>query len=117
MELAVRFLYRLHPVCQAMFRIQGTQIEAFNQDQVLQFRQRLHEHLQAFFPEDLPAGAAWESMFERGMQDARRFRLLREANITIYFNIMLSLGPAFASEYAWALPILNDRRMHENEKM
>ncbi len=101
-----------------MFKIRSSQIEAFDSAQLLQFQQRLYQHLQKYFPEAWPADIPGrEALFRQGMQDARRFRLQREANIVVYFNIMMSLGPAFADEQPWAGPILRDTGLHENEKL
>ena len=100
--------------------IRQSQILFLEQQRMEAFKKRLETHLTEHFPENIPENREqWNLLFDKGLEEAKLYDLKTEYSITVYFNIMLSLGMQFNKmpEYHWAQTILKATPMREQEKI
>jgi len=104
-------------------RIRKEQMEAFSQRQEEAFIDRMVKHLAEDFPEERSARRIPESDLERlvrrGMEDAQRYGVVDEADVKLYLECMVILGPGFDEDpkIPWARDILKDENRDGNAKM
>jgi hypothetical protein len=105
----------------ALFVLRNAQVEAFRASLMSDFERRAMDDLRSSFPDKL-AGSSDDdirTLIRSGLEKARSYEVVNEADITRYFEYMVEYGVDFdiAPTSAWAAPILTSQLMTGHMKM
>lgn len=103
-----------------MLRIRRSQQEVFREAERADFERRARVHLRRFFP-DLCAPLAdteLQVIIRRGIDRAGSYGVVGERDVTLYLNLILTLGHDFDRDptLPWARAILVDPELPEPER-
>jgi hypothetical protein len=98
-----------------MLTIRREQIDAFRRPAILDFENRMIEHIAKFFPK-LFAELGEEKMrltIQYGIKRAESYGIVAERDVCKYVNLMVACGRDFDRDPAlpWARRVLNDPRV------
>lgn len=100
-----------------MLRIRKQQQDAFSEAQVADFERRTAVHLRSFFPKDCQAldEPALHELIRHGIDRAATFGVVSERDVTLYLDVMMTLGPDFDRDpkLPWAYEILIEPELPE----
>lgn len=103
-----------------MLRIRRAQQEVFGAAEVADFERRAMVHLRRFFPSVCASLADPEllDITRRGIERAASYGVVGERDVTLYLNLMMTLGQDFDRDpgLAWARAILVDPELPEPER-
>jgi hypothetical protein len=92
--------------------IRDTQLDALSQVVIVDFEDRMVDHLRRLFPEVCQAQTEPElrGMIKHGIDRASRYGIELEYSICLYLHVMCALGPRFDEDpaHGWTLDVLMD---------
>jgi hypothetical protein len=98
-----------------MFKVRKKQQEAFSEEAVKDFEDRMVTHLGKFFPANCEAlgERSVRRMIRWGIQKAAGYGVVAERGVCIYIDAMFAFGRDFDADPAlpWAAAILRDRKI------
>jgi hypothetical protein len=104
-----------------MFTLRRQHSDAFNQDIRRRFEKRMTAHVNQFFPDQCQAlgAAAVHEWIAHGIEQAQRYGIVAERDVSKYIDIMFVFGRDFdaGSRYPWAAPILLARAVDPTHKL
>jgi hypothetical protein len=104
-----------------MFTLRQQHTEAFNKDIRRRFEERMHAHVNQFFPAKCQAlgEAAVREWISHGIERAQTYGIVAERDVSKYIDIMFVFGRDFdaGSRYPWAAPILLARAVDPTHKL
>jgi hypothetical protein len=100
-----------------MLRIPRRQQDALCEAQVADFERRAAVHLRSYFAEDIQAldDSALRQLIRHGIDRAAGFGVVAERDVTLYLDVMVTLGPDFDRDptLPWAYEILVEPELPE----
>ena len=104
-----------------MLTIRKDQMEAFGEEMLRQYKQRMSVHLRRHFPQQTEAldDAALARFIDEGIEQAARYEIQEETTVEKFLELLMRHGADFDTreEFAWAKKILRDGRLLSFEKL
>ncbi|CCH03213.1 hypothetical protein FAES_5214 [Fibrella aestuarina BUZ 2] len=102
-----------------MLTIRTHQIERLDAHFQERLIERIRQHVAMHLPDDYAQQLATDphsTSIRQSLDAARRYGLTTDANLTIFTDFRLVYGPDFPLNSEWAIEILTDGSLHEDEK-
>lgn len=102
-----------------MLEIRNEQMEVFERIAVKDFEDRTVEFIKEYFPKpyEILGETRIREIIQYGIEQAEIYEFTTERNIQLYISFMFMLGSGFDTDpqYPWALQILNDEEISDED--